>query len=295
MKKTIILSAIAIIAASCADKNPYDAQGYFESTEITVSSEAAGRIIDLNIEEGQIVEKDQIVGHIDSLQLYYSKVQLEQSNRAVLGNRPDTRKQIAALREQLSKAETEKNRLERLFKDNAATQKQLDDINSQIKVIEKQIDAQKSALDNTLSSLNAQGRAIEAQIGQIEDKLSKCTITSPAKGTVLSKYAEEGELATIGKPLFKIADLDNIRLRAYLTSEQLSDIKIGDKVQVFADFGKGNTKEYTGAVSWISDKSEFTPKSIQTENERANLVYAVKIDMKNDGFVKLGMFGGIKL
>lgn len=296
MKKIILSCLAATMLVACnSNKSVYDAEGFFESTEITVSAEATGNILDLDIREGETIEMGDIVGHIDSIQLYLNKLQLEKNALSINSNRPDTRKQISALESQIRKCEKEKTRIENMLRDGAATQKQLDDITSQIEVLNSQLDAQKSSLEKSISSLDAQALAVEVQIELIDDKLAKCNIKTPISGTVLAKYANAGEFAAIGKPLFKIADMNNVYLRCYVTSAQLNSIKLGDKVDVFADFGGDNVRQYEGTIEWISSKSEFTPKNIQTQNERQNLVYAVKVAIPNDGYIKLGMYGGIKL
>jgi len=278
--------------SSCGNKqNNFDATGTFEATEVTVSSEASGKILSFDIVEGQGVAGGSNIGVIDTVQLYLTKMQLLQSMSSVKSNRPDINKQIAALKEQITKQQTERTRVENLLKAEAATQKQLDDINSAIVVLERQLAAMQSSLQNNASSIDAQSSAIEIQIAQIEDKLSKCIITSPVTGIVLAKYTEAGELAVPGKPLFKVADTKRLYLRAYLTLTQLKDVKLGQNVTVFADFGGDNRREYKGTVTWISEKSEFTPKSIQTKDDRENLVYAVKVAIENDGYVKIGMYG----
>lgn len=286
--------ALALMLSACgANRSGYDAEGYFESVEVTVSAESTGKILSLDIEEGRHVEAGQVLGCVDTVQLYLTRMQLEKNAEAVLNNRPDIDKQIRAAEEQLKTMKREKERISRLLADGAATQKQMDDINARIAVAEVQLDAQKTALYNSVSSLDAQSSGIGMQIAQIEDRLAKCRIVSPVSGTVLTKYAEAGEFASAGKPLFKVADLDRVFLRAYVTSAQLSEIRLGQEVKVYSDYGKGYVKEYPGTVTWISDKSEFTPKNIQTEDERKNLVYAVKVAVDNDGLVKLGMYGGI--
>lgn len=296
MKKIILSCLAATMLVACnSNKSVYDAEGFFESTEITVSAEATGNILDLDICEGETIEMGDIVGHIDSIQLYLNKLQLEKNALSINSNRPDTRKQISALESQIRKCEKEKTRIENMLRDGAATQKQLDDITSQIEVLNSQLDAQKSSLEKSISSLDAQALAVEVQIELIDDKLAKCNIKTPISGTVLAKYSNAGEFAAIGKPLFKIADMNNVYLRCYVTSAQLNSIKLGDKVDVFADFGGDNVRQYEGTIEWISSKSEFTPKNIQTQNERQNLVYAVKVAIPNDGYIKLGMYGGIKL
>ena len=298
MKTTMnyFLAAGAILLASCGSgSGHFDAMGTFEATEVIVSSEANGKLMRFDVAEGQRLGMGQEVGYVDTVQLYLTKVRLQESNRAVLSNLPDVKKQIAATRQEIDKQRTEKSRYEALVAGNAANQKQVDDIDSRLKVLEKQLEAQLSTLQNNTRSISGESAAIMAQIEQMEDQLNKCRIVSPINGTVLTKYAEQGELATQGRALFKIADMDQVFLRAYITSDQLSDIKLGQELALFADYGNDNLKEYKGAVTWISDKAEFTPKSILTKNERANLVYAVKIAVKNDGYLKIGMYGQVKL
>lgn len=293
-----ILATLAILLAfvSCKKKEAgMDASGTFESTEIIVSSEATGKIMEFNVEEGQTLTNGQKLGYIDTTQLYLKKRQLLVSVKATQSRRPDVSTQIAGLQQQIATAESEKQRVERLLKGNAANQKQLDDIDAQIKLLKRQLNAQKSTLESTDISINDESSAMKIQADQIDDQLEKSHIVSPIKGTVLAKYAEAGELATPGKPLFKIADMDNMILRAYITAGQLAHLKIGQRVKISAEFGENETREYDGTVSWISSKSEFTPKTIQTKDERANLVYAVKVMVKNDGYLKIGMYGGFKL
>jgi HlyD family secretion protein len=291
----ISLCVIGLFSACGNKQHNFDATGSFEATEVIVSSEAAGRILSFDITEGKEVAAGEKVGVIDSLQLYLSKLQLMKSISSVESNKPNVSTQVAAIREQLLKQQTERARVENLLKSEAATQKQLDDINSAIVVLERQLTAQLSTLNNSVSSINAQSSALEIQIAQIEDRLSKCIIQAPIAGTVLAKYTEAGELATIGKPLFKVADMKHVFLRSYFISGQLADIKLGQTVRVFADFGGDNRREYRGTITWISDKSEFTPKSIHTKKHRENLVYAVKIAVENDGYIKIGMYGEVSL
>jgi len=289
-------ATLLLSLAACGNSNSqYDAMGTFEATEVIVSSEGNGKLMRFDVIEGQPLKYGQEVGYIDTVQLYLTKVRLQESNRAVLSNLPDVKKQIAALREEIEKQRTEKARFEALVAGNAANQKQVDDIDSRLKVLEKQLDAQLSTLQNNTRSISGESAAILAQIEQLDDQLNKCRIVSPLRGTVLTKYAEQGELATQGRALFKIADMSTIFLRAYITSDQLSAIKLGQQLTLFSDYGNDNLKEYKGTVTWISDKAEFTPKSILTKNERANLVYAVKIAVKNDGYLKIGMYGQVKL
>lgn len=294
MKRIVYIAAV-VLAASCDTEAEFDAQGTFEATEIVVSSEATGRILNFEVEEGMAVEANQMVGAIDSVQLHLQRKQLVAQQSALLGSRPDVKKQVAALREQIAKQNEELRRVENMLKDGAATQKQKDDIEAQIKILESQLDATLSTLDKNTSTINSNSAALEAQIAALDDRISKCRIISPIGGIVLVKYAEAGELASVGKPLMKIADLDNIYLRAYFTSDQLAKVNLGDEVKVVADFGGGERYDYTGRVAWISSESEFTPKTIQTKDSRANLVYAVKIAVENDGRLKIGLAGEVVL
>jgi HlyD family secretion protein len=286
---------MALLAISCTKEAEFDAQGTFEATEVVVSSEATGRILNFDIEEGMAIAANQTVGTIDSLQLHLQRKQLVAQQSALLVSRPDVKKQVAALREQIAKQKTELRRVENMLRDGAATQKQKDDIEAQIKILEGQLEAQLSTLDKNTSTINGNSVVLEAQIAALDDRISKCSIISPVGGTVLVKYAEAGELASAGKPLMKIADLKNIYLRAYFTSDQLANVKLGDEVKVVADFGGTERYDYTGRVAWISSESEFTPKTIQTKDSRANLVYAVKIAVENDGRLKIGLAGEVVL
>ena len=293
----LIFSFVLLIGFSSCGKSTedFDAAGTFEATEITVSSEVMGKITNFDLVEGQEVAENQVVGAIDSVQLYLKKQQLIAGRKALTNRKPDMRKQLAAVEQQIETAKTEKKRVVNLLQANAVNQKQLDDVNAQIAVLEKQQAALKSTLELTNNSLSGEEEAMQLQIKQLEDQLQKCRIVSPIAGTVLTKYAEMGELASPGKALFKVADTKNIILRAYISSAQLTQLKIGQKVQVFSDLGEKDSKQYEGTISLIASKAEFTPKTIQTRDERANLVYAVKIAVKNDGLLKIGMYGNVKL
>lgn len=280
---------------SCGEKSEFDAQGTFEATEVIVSSEANGRIISFNIEEGNMVDANTIIGTIDSVQLYLQRKQLEAQQSALLASRPDIKKQVSSLKEEIAKQKVELKRIGNMLRDGAATQKQYDDIEAHIRILEGKLDATLSTLTKNASTIDDNSAALEAQISALDDRIEKCKIVSPINGTVLVKYAEAGELATVGKPLMKVADLENIYLRAYFTSNQLADIKLGESVTVIADFGEDNRYEYDGKITWISAESEFTPKTIQTKESRSNLVYAVKIAVKNDGRIKIGLSGEVKL
>lgn len=295
MKRIWCYGLLSLLTVGCGNRDDFDATGTFEATEVTVSAEANGRILCFDVEEGNSVEAAVPVGAIDTVQLYLQKLQLERQVASARSSRPDVRKQATALREQIAQQQTERRRVENLLKDGAATTKQLDDIDAQLKILQGQLDALLSTLHNNLASIDENSSAIELQIAQIEDRLSKCRIVSPVGGTVLAKYAEAGELAAVGRPLMKVADLGQVYLRAYFTSEQLSSLRLGQQVTVTADFGGDERIDYPGRITWIASESEFTPKSIQTRNSRANLVYAVKIAVKNDGRLKLGLYGEVKL
>ena len=273
MKSFKLLPVLFFLGACSSGTPEYDATGTFEATEVIVSAEASGKILGLDVEEGTTLKAGQEVGIIDTVQLYLKKLQLEASAKSVEGQRPDILKQVAATKEQILQAQRERDRVANLLR--------------------KQLTAQNSTLRNSDQSLTWQSSSVGIQVAQIEDQLKKCHIISPLTGTVLAKYAEAGELAAPGTPLFKIADMEQIYLRAYITSEQLSEVQLGQKVTVYSDYGKDVRKEYPGIVIWISDSSEFTPKTILTKDERANLVYAIKVAVKNDGMLKIGMYGGV--
>jgi HlyD family secretion protein len=293
--RTIKAAILLTFISACQQRqNNYDASGTFEAVETIVSAEASGAIKELQIEEGQTLKAGQVVGYIDSVQLFLKKKQLQAQIRSVLSKRPDIGLQTAALQEQLSQARREQKRTANLVKADAATQKQLDDANSQIDVIQKQIAAQQSTLGISSKSINEEANPVQVQIQQLDDQLEKCRLVNPVNGTVLTKYAEVNEVTTTGKPIYKIAELTTIILRAYITGDQLSQIKLGQQVKVLVDDGSDSSKTYQGTAEWISSKAEFTPKTIQTKDERANLVYALKVRIKNDGFLKIGMYGEVK-
>lgn len=296
IKYTSFLLTSIFLMISCGRGNgEYDASGVFEATEVIVSAEANGKLMQFSLEEGQVVSPETQIGYIDTTQLFLRKMQLLTNSKAVQSRHTDIPRQIAAIRQQITTQKNELKRFENLVKSNAANQKQVDDINAQILVLERQLAAQTEILENSNRGVSEESSGLDIQVAQLNDQIQKSIINSPIKGTILSKYAEQGELATQGKALFKVADMDNMFLRAYITSGQLTQIKVGQTVKVFADFGEKDMKEYSGVITWISDKSEFTPKTIQTRDERANLVYAIKIAVKNDGYLKKGMYGEIKL
>jgi HlyD family secretion protein len=290
-----LAAGLMLVTASCSKKEKtFDATGTFEAVETIISAEAAGKIETLSLEEGQALKAGQVLGYIDSTQLYLKKQQMEAQIRALLSKQPVVSVQLAALMEQLNTAEREQKRVERLVKADAATTKQLDDATANIEVIKKQIEALRSTLEISKSSIGKEAGPMMVQIDQLNDQLEKCRIVNPVNGTVLTKYAETNELTAPGKPLYKIADLSAITLRAYITGNQLPVVKLGQKVKVHTDNGSGGYNEAEGTITWISDKAEFTPKTIQTKDERANMVYATKVMVKNDGSYKIGMYGEIK-
>ena len=296
MKKTNLLFLFLLLFSfiSCKEKaKPFDASGSFEATETIIAAEANGKILQLNIKEGQQLDSGQWIGFIDSTQLQLNKAQLLQNKKAILSGRPQTQVQVEALKTELDNAKRDHNRTEKLVNGGIASQKQLDDENAKIATLQARINAQESSLQTTTSSLNDQGNVVDAQMREINNQLKKCAIVNQVRGTVLTKYAEQYEMAAVGKPLYKIADLSTIILRAYITEDQLDQVKIGQTVKVSTDDGKGGFKDREGVITWVNDKSEFTPKTIQTKNERANLVYAIKVSVKNDGYLKIGMYGEV--
>lgn len=293
-KLTIFISAIMAFIA-CDSEEIYLAEGSFEARDLIISSETSGKIVKLNVEEGEIIEQGVFLGCIDTVYLNLQREQLKLQQKAILASSPDVQLQVSAMRENLAKLESEKSRIMNLLNDGAATTKQLDDINSQINVTQKQLKASLSTISNNLESINSNAAVIENQIEQVELKINQSKIVSPITGTVLAKYVEESEFVGLGRPMLKLADLNKVYLRAYLTSVQLADICLGQKLKVVADFGGESQMEYDGVVQWISQESEFTPKNIQTNDSRANLVYAVKIAVENDGRIKIGTHGKVKL
>ena len=299
------LFTFLLFFSACGNKEKeYDATGVFEATEVTVAAEQSGVLMVFDVNEGDEIALGKEVGLIDTTQIWLKIQQAEATKAVYQSQKPDMEKQIAATRQQLAKAQQDQQRYKELVADGAAPSKMLDDATNQVAVLQKQLDAQISLLNTQLSTLNSQLTTVDVQVSQLQDQLQKCHITMPIKGTVLEKYVERGEFVTTGKPLFKMADTEQMFIRAYVTSAQLQNIKVGQKAKVFADYGDGQKKEYEGTVSWISSRSEFTPKTIQTDDERADLVYALKVAIKrstsgrsqgeNDGYVKIGMYGEVK-
>ncbi len=324
MRKIIALASVALMASACGNKEKeYDATGIFEATEVTISAKSTGELKLFDVAEGEQVENGHVVGRIDAYQLELKKEQLETTRGQLSANKRqlastrkatdsrqlDLEKQLSSISQQIANARRERQRFTELVSDGAVPRKQLDDINYQIKVLEKQLEAtrdqirsnnaslseQSAGISAQIDGIDAQAAGLEAQIRQVADQISNTEVTAPFSGTVLEKYAEPGEFVTTGKPLFKMADTQNMFIRAYVTSAQLQHLKVGQKVKVYADYGDGQKKEYDGTVSWISSRSEFTPKTILTDDERADLVYAMKVAIKNDGYVKIGMYGEVKI
>lgn len=297
MKNTSLLFVLSLTiwvnACNTSEKN-FDASGAFEAVETILSSEASGVIQSFEIQEGQQLKAGQLIGYIDSTQTYLRKKQLEAQINALLSRKPNVSVQLAALESQLKTAEKEQKRIANLVKDDAATTKQLDDINAQVETLKKQINAQRSTLSINVNGINQDANSLNYQLEQLDDMLQKCKIINPVDGTVLVKYVEAYEMTQPGRVLYKIADLSTLILRAYISGNQLAQIKLNQKVKVLTDDGNGGMKETTGTVTWISEKAEFTPKTIQTKEERANLVYAIKILVDNDGSYKIGMYGEIQ-
>lgn len=296
MEKGILLASALLMLVACgSNEKEYDATGVFEASEITVSAEQSGQLVRFDINEGDSIGVSQEVGLIDTTQIWLKIEQAGATKQVYQSQKPDREAQVSATRQQLEKARQEQQRYQELVNDGAAPKKMLDDAANQVKVLEKQLNAQLSTLNTQLSTLDSQLSTVDVQVSQLRDQLQKCHITAPTKGSVLEKYVERGEYVAPGKPLFKMADTEQMYIRAYLTTTQLQQVKVGQAVKVFADYGNGERKEYSGKVSWISSRSEFTPKTILTDDERADLVYAVKVAVKNDGYIKIGMYGEVKI
>ncbi|MBQ8656367.1 MAG: HlyD family efflux transporter periplasmic adaptor subunit [Prevotella sp.] len=295
MKTKKMLPLLLLLCAACGNaEKEFDATGVFEATEVIVSAEQSGTLLTFQVNEGDELQQGHEIGLIDTTQLWLKVKQLGATKHVYQSQKPDTEKQIAATRQQLQKARQEQQRYQELVNDGAAPSKMLDDANNQVEVLQRQLEAQTSTLSTQNSTLDAQQAATDVQVSQLLDQLRRCHIAAPISGTVLEKYAEQGEFTATGKPLLKLADTRNMFLRAYVTSAQLKDLRIGQQVTVLADYGNAERKSYEGTISWISSRSEFTPKTILTDDERADQVYAVKIAVKNDGLIKIGMYGEVK-
>ena len=295
MKRIMAVAGLALMLNACGNKEKeYDATGVFEATETVVCAEQNGSLMVFDVEEGDRLEQGREVALIDTVQLWLKMQQAEATKKVYRSQKPDMEKQLAAIREQLAKARQEQQRYRELVADGAAPRKMLDDADSQVEVLQRQMEALRSSLSVSTDALDRQMEAADVQREQLLDQLEKCHVRTPASGTVIEKYVERGEFVATGKPLFKMADTAHMYLRAYVTSAQLQHIRIGQKAKVFADYGEGQKREYAGTVTWISSRSEFTPKTILTDDERADLVYALKVAVKNDGYIKMGMYGEVK-
>jgi HlyD family secretion protein len=309
MSARTIAALSVIMFISCGrSQNKFDASGTFEADEVIVSASASGKILSLDIDEGSVVAKDSIVGLVDPTDLSLQKQQVQASIEALNEKTSDVTPQVKMLQDQLNVQQTqldnllhERTRIENLVKEDAATKKQLDDINFQIESARKQMNVTLQQINVQRNNVATQNRGIlseskplQKKAEQLQELLNKTNITNPINGTVITKYAETGEITSNGKPLYKIADLSTLNLRAYATGDQLPQIKLGQPVTVLIDSGENNYRKLSGTITWISDKAEFTPKTIQTKDERANLVYAMKIKVKNDGYLKIGMYGEVK-
>jgi HlyD family secretion protein len=293
--KIISLSSLLAFTISCqSSDHDFDASGSFEAEETIISAQANGILNSFQIREGQNLKAGENVGQIDTFALHLKKEQISAQIEAVASRSPNKNVQIASLKSQLDHAKSEKSRMSKLVAGGAASTKQLDDLESKISSLRKQLSALESKLNISINSIEKDIKQLEVQRRQIEDQLLKCKIINPLKGQVIASYAEQFEMTAAGKPLYKIADLSQIILRAYITGNQFPQVKLNQKLSVYTDNGDGGFNETTGKVIWISDKAEFTPKTIQTKDERANMVYALKVLVKNEGAFKIGMYGEIK-
>ncbi|MGX5820638.1 HlyD family secretion protein [Chitinophaga lutea] len=296
MKTTLTVILVSIIALSCGkNRQEADAFGNFESTEVIVSAEGTGRLLSFAVEEGQELAAGAVVGGIDSVQLRLRKAQLGANIKAVLSRKPEVNPQLEVIRQQIAAQRREQERVRNLFKANAATQKQLDDINAAVSVLEKQYAATASTLNTQVSGIASETQPLELQAEQVREQLAQSRVVNPVQGTVLTKYVEQGEVVNYGKPLYKIADLRTMYLRAYVSGAQLPQLKIGQEVTVQTDAPHGGLRDWKGTVSWIASEAEFTPKTIQTRDERVQLVYALKVKVQNDGSLKIGMPGEVRI
>lgn len=297
-RRILFLPAIAalLLAGACKSEQTFDASGAFEAEETVISSQAQGVILRLDVEEGDVLDSGAEVGCVDTTDLALTREQLLARIEALTARKPETAVQLAALQEQLATAEHERDRLAHLVAGDAATPKQLDDATAQVAVLQRQIAAQRSTLRTSTDGLDKEARALAVQVEQTDDRLRRCHIVNPVRGTVLTKYARANEVTAPGQPLYRIADLSHMTLRVYISGQQLPEVRIGRRVSVYTDAGsKGSDMHRAeGTVTWISDRAEFTPKTIQTRDERADLVYAVKVRVPNpDGRYKMGMYGEI--
>ena len=295
MKPSNILSLLTInilTLFSCAgNEGNYDAMGVFEATEVVVSAKAQGELISFEVNEGDEVKTDVVLGIIDATKLNLQQQSLQENRDAQTARILNLQEQTASIQQQISNLQHEHERFSGLLVKGAATQKQVDDLANQIKVMKAQLAANQSQLRSANESIKHQADASEQQMKIVGSQMDDAVIKSPINGTILKKYAERGEYAVPGKALFKVADLQEMILRAYITADQFDQLKLGQEVKVMVDNGSEAQREYQGKVTWIAQKAEFTPKTIQTKDERANLVYAIKVSVKNDGMIKIGQYG----
>lgn len=298
MKLVIRIAAAAVLLTTVAcheREREFDACGQVDATEVVVSAENSGKIMWLNVDEGDRLEKGELVGYLDTVPTFLQKRELEERKEGAKTKVVDIERQLRAQYANLENLKTDYERYRTLLSKDAGTQKQVDDLAAQIKIAESDIAAQRQTYEKNNGNIRKEMDVYDVQVAQKADLLKKCYVTSPINGTVLTKYAEEGETVTSGKSLFKIANLDDVFVRAYFSTKQLSDIKLGDKVKVVAEDGTDNPHTYEGVIRWISDEAEFTPKNIQTKDEQADLVYATKVAVKNDGFLRIGMYAYVLL
>ncbi|MGN6355060.1 MAG: HlyD family secretion protein [Parafilimonas sp.] len=310
IKEYTYIAALATFFFACNNnENQFDASGTFETDEVIVSAQLGGQILAFNVQEGDTLQEGAVVGKIDSLNVLLQRQQVQASIQSLQEKTSDVQPQVKLLEDQLAVQQTQLNnllkdqqRFQNMLKDGAVTQRQVDDINTQVDAAKKQMQVTQQQIKVQLTNTGTQNRSIlsekdplQKQVAQLSEQLSKANIVNPINGTVLTKYAEAGEVTSPGKALYKIADINYLNLRAYITGTQLSTVKLNQPVKVYIDSGANHYREYDGTIIWISDKAEFTPKTIQTKDERANLVYAVKVKVKNNGYLKIGMYGEIKL
>ena len=294
MKSGLVFAALALVAAGCGKNIEYDACGQVDATQVTVSAENAGRVLSMAVEEGEVVTAGQLLGALDSVQTYLQIMELRERIAGSSSRLVDIKKQGQPNLSQLENLQSEYERYSKLLEGNATTRKQVDDLTDKIAVLKAQIAAQTQSWERGNASVRSEVQGYEIQLARLEDQLAKCRIVAPVSGTVLTRYAETGEFVTLGKPLFKVADLDQMYVRVYFSSAQLSGLKLNDTVTVIPDDGTASPKRIQGRVIWISEQSEFTPKNIQTRDERADLVYAVKVAVPNDGTLRLGMYAYVR-
>lgn len=295
MKQALLLSICLFIVSSCGNKTAFDATGTFEAVTVTVAAETNGKILSFDVAEGDVLHAGDVICQIDSTALILQRNTMVQQQKALLAGKPDQARQLSALKEQINKQKTEIARLQSLVADNAVPRKQLEDAEAGLTVLQSQYDATLSTLGKSSASIDGNAAVITTQIDQVDWNIRKCRVAAPVGGTVLAQYARSGEFTATGKPLVKIGDTEHMYLRAYFSSDQLSRLSLGQKVKVWADFGGDERYPYEGTVTWIATDSEFTPKNIQTKSSRADLVYSTKIAVKNDGKLKIGLYGEVEL